>query len=243
MSPCAAAPRVRIRPPPRLAPPARIPSAIRSASSPRGDADAMICGGTEACITPMGIGGFAAMRALSTGTTSRSAPRAPGTATATGSWWEKAPAFWCWRNWRCARQRGARILAEIVGYGMSGDAYHVTAPPEDGDGAFRVMRNALRDAGIGPEPGGLHQRPRHVHRSGRPRRDGGHQARLRRTRLQVGGEFHQVHDRPPAGRRRGHRSRHHRAGHPRPDRAADHQLRKPGSACAIWTTCPTRRGP
>jgi 3-oxoacyl-(acyl-carrier-protein) synthase len=73
-----------------------------------GDADAMICGGTEACITPMGIGGFAAMRALSTATTSRSALRGRGTAIATGSWWAKAPASWCWRSWNSPRQRGAR---------------------------------------------------------------------------------------------------------------------------------------
>ena len=54
-------------------------------------------------------------------------------------------------EWECARKRNARILAEIVGYGMSADAFHVTAPPDDGDGAYRVMRNALRDAGIRPE--------------------------------------------------------------------------------------------
>ena len=82
-----------------------------------------------------------------------------------------------------ARARGAHILAEVVGYGMSADAFHVTAPPDDGDGAFRVMRNAMRDAGIRPAAGGLHQRARHFHRGGRPRRNRGHQARLRRARL------------------------------------------------------------
>jgi len=94
-----------------------------------GDADAMICGGTEACITPMGIGGFAAMRALSTRNDDPEHASRP---------WDRD-------------RRNARILAELVGYGMSGDAYHVTAPPDDGGGAYRVMRNALQDARIGPE--------------------------------------------------------------------------------------------
>ena len=116
----------------------------------RGDADAMICGGTEACITPMGIGGFAAMRALSTRNDEPERASRPWDRDRDGFVVGEGAGILVLEELEGARQRGAHILAEIVGYGMSGDAYHVTAPPEDGGGAFRVMRNSLRDAGIGP---------------------------------------------------------------------------------------------
>jgi 3-oxoacyl-[acyl-carrier-protein] synthase II len=116
----------------------------------RGDAEAMICGGTEACITPMGIGGFAAMRALSTRNAEPERASRPWDRDRDGFVVGEGSGILVLEELEGARQRGAHILAEIVGYGMSGDAYHVTAPPEDGGGAFRVMRNSLRDAGIGP---------------------------------------------------------------------------------------------
>ena len=116
----------------------------------RGDAEAMICGGTEACITPMGIGGFAAMRALSTRNAEPERASRPWDRDRDGFVVGEGSGILVLEDLEAARQRGAHILAEIVGYGMSGDAYHVTAPPEDGGGAFRVMRNSLRDAGIGP---------------------------------------------------------------------------------------------
>ena len=116
----------------------------------RGDAEAMICGGTEACITPMGIGGFAAMRALSTRNAEPERASRPWDRERDGFVVGEGSGILVLEDLEGARQRGAHILAEIVGYGMSGDAYHVTAPPEDGGGAFRVMRNSLRDAGIGP---------------------------------------------------------------------------------------------
>jgi 3-oxoacyl-[acyl-carrier-protein] synthase II len=115
-----------------------------------GDADAMICGGTEACITPLGIGGFAAMRALSTRNDEPTRASRPWDKDRDGFVVGEGSGIIVLEELESARARGARILAEIVGYGMSADAFHVTAPPSDGDGAFRVMRNAMRDAGIEP---------------------------------------------------------------------------------------------
>jgi 3-oxoacyl-[acyl-carrier-protein] synthase II len=117
----------------------------------RGDADAMICGGTEACITPMGIGGFAAMRALSTRNDDPQHASRPWDRDRDGFVVGEGSGILVLEELEFARRRGAKILAELVGYGMSADAFHVTAPPDNGDGAYRVMRNALRDAGIAPE--------------------------------------------------------------------------------------------
>jgi 3-oxoacyl-[acyl-carrier-protein] synthase II len=117
----------------------------------RGDADAMICGGTEACITPMGIGGFAAMRALSTRNEEPERASRPWDRDRDGFVVGEGAGIVILEELESARKRNARILAEVVGYGMSADAFHVTAPPDDGDGAYRVMRNALRDAGLAPE--------------------------------------------------------------------------------------------
>jgi 3-oxoacyl-[acyl-carrier-protein] synthase II len=117
----------------------------------RGDADAMICGGTEAAVTPMGIGGFAAMRALSKRNGEPERASRPWDKDRDGFVVGEGAGILVLEELESARQRGARVLAEVVGYGMSADAFHVTAPPDTGDGAFRVMRNALRDAGIQPE--------------------------------------------------------------------------------------------
>ena len=116
-----------------------------------GYADVMICGGAEACITPMGIGGFAAMRALSTRNDEPERASRPWDRDRDGFVVGEGAGILILEELEFARRRGAPILAEIVGYGMSGDAYHITAPCEDGDGAYRVMRNAIRDAGIAPE--------------------------------------------------------------------------------------------
>lgn len=115
-----------------------------------GDTDAMICGGTEACITPMGIGGFAAMRALSTRNEEPQRASRPWDRDRDGFVVGEGAGILVLEELEFARRRGARILAEIVGYGMSADAFHVTAPPDNGDGAFRVMRNSMRDARIEP---------------------------------------------------------------------------------------------
>jgi 3-oxoacyl-[acyl-carrier-protein] synthase II len=115
-----------------------------------GDADVMICGGTEACITPMGIGGFAAARSLSTRNNEPERASRPWDKGRDGFVVGEGAGILILEELDTAKRRGAQILAEIVGYGMSADAHHVTAPPEDGDGAYRVMRNALRDAGLEP---------------------------------------------------------------------------------------------
>lgn len=117
----------------------------------RDDADVMICGGTEACITPMGVGGFAAMRALSTLNDDPEHASRPWDKDRDGFVVGEGAGIVVLEELEHALARGANIVAEIVGYGMSADAFHVTAPPDDGDGAYRVMRNALRDAGIKPE--------------------------------------------------------------------------------------------
>ena len=116
-----------------------------------GYADAMICGGAEACITPMGVGGFAALRALSTRNDEPERASRPWDKDRDGFVVGEGAGILILEELEMAKARGARILAEIVGYGMSGDAYHITAPSEDGDGAYRVMRNAIRDAKLTPD--------------------------------------------------------------------------------------------
>jgi len=112
----------------------------------RGAAEMMICGGTEATITPMGIGGFASMKALSTRNDDPSHASRPFDAQRDGFVVGEGAGILILESLEHAQKRDAPILAEIVGYGMSGDAYHITQPAEDGGGAYRVMRAALKDA-------------------------------------------------------------------------------------------------
>ncbi len=116
----------------------------------RGDADAMIAGGSEAAITPMGVGGFAAMRALSTRNDEPERASRPFDKDRDGFVIGEGSGVVVLEELERARARGARIYAEIVGYGMSADAFHITAPSENGDGAIRVMRMALGKAGVQP---------------------------------------------------------------------------------------------
>ncbi len=115
-----------------------------------GYAEVMICGGSEAAITPMGVGGFAAMRALSTRNDEPERASRPFDAGRDGFVMGEGAGILILESLEYAERRGARILAECVGYGMSGDANHITAPEANGDGAFRVMRAAIRDAKIEP---------------------------------------------------------------------------------------------
>jgi len=116
----------------------------------RGAADVMIAGGSEAAITPMGIGGFGAMRALSTRNDAPERASRPFDKDRDGFIVGEGSGVLILEEYEMARSRGARIYAELVGYGMSADAYHITAPSEDGDGPFRVMGAALESAGIQP---------------------------------------------------------------------------------------------
>jgi len=117
----------------------------------RGDADAMIAGGSEAAITPMGVGGFASMKALSTRNDDPATASRPFDADRDGFIVGEGAGILILESLEHATRRDAPILAEIVGYGMSGDAYHITQPVENGDGAFRVMRAALKDAKLSPD--------------------------------------------------------------------------------------------
>jgi 3-oxoacyl-[acyl-carrier-protein] synthase II len=116
----------------------------------RGDADVMIAGGSEAAITPMSVGGFGALRALSTRNDEPARASRPFDKDRDGFVIGEGAGVVILEDLEFATRRGARIYAEVVGYGMSADAYHITAPSEDGDGPYRVMRAALRSAGLEP---------------------------------------------------------------------------------------------
>jgi 3-oxoacyl-[acyl-carrier-protein] synthase II len=111
----------------------------------------MICGGAESAITPMAVAGFASMRALSTRNDEPKRASRPFDAQRDGFVIGEGAGILILEELEFARARGARILGEIVGYGTSGDAFHVTMPDETGSGAIRVMRKAINDAGISPE--------------------------------------------------------------------------------------------
>ena len=114
------------------------------------DADVMIAGGAEAAITPMGVGGFAAMRALSTRNDEPEKASRPWDQGRDGFVIGEGSGIMILEELEHAKKRGAPIIAEIAGYGMSGDAYHITQPAPEHEGGFRVMRNAVRDAGVSP---------------------------------------------------------------------------------------------
>jgi len=116
-----------------------------------GDADVMIAGGTEAAITPMGVGGFAAMRALSTRNDDPARASRPWDKDRDGFVIGEGAGILIMEELEHARRRDAPIIAEIVGYGMSADAYHMTQPAPEHEGGYRVMRNALRDAKLQPD--------------------------------------------------------------------------------------------
>ncbi|WP_422667050.1 beta-ketoacyl-ACP synthase II [Billgrantia montanilacus] len=115
-----------------------------------GDADVMICGGAEMATTPLGLGGFSAARALSNRNDDPTAASRPWDRDRDGFVLSDGAGILVLEEYEHAKARGAKIYAELTGFGMSDDAFHMTAPPEDGSGAALSMRNAIRDAGIDP---------------------------------------------------------------------------------------------
>ena len=167
----------------------------------RGDATAMFAGGAEAAVNPAGMSGFAALRALSTRNDEPERASRPYDAGRDGFVMGEGAGVLVLEELEHALKRGAHIYGEFAGYGMTGDASHLTEPVETGEPAGKAMLRALADAGLEPSAGGLHQRPRHVHPARRRHGDQRHQVRVGRSRLQDHGQLQQEHVRPLPRRR------------------------------------------
>ena len=190
----------------------------------RGDADAMICGGAESAITPMSVAGFAALRALSTRNDDPMHASRPFDLERDGFVIGEGAGIMILEEYEFARRRGAKIYAEIVGYGMTGDAFHITMPDESGSGAVRVMQKALNDAERETGRSRLHQRARNFDALQRQVRDDGDQENVRRSRVEARHQLDEIDDRSFA--RRGGRCRRRvlSALDPSKHSAADDQL-------------------
>ncbi len=200
-----------------------------------GDADAMIAGGSEAAVTPLSVGGFAAMRALSTRNDEPTRASRPFDKDRDGFVIGEGAGIVILEELEFAKKRGAKILAEVIGYGMSADAFHMTSIAPDGAGAQRSMRAALKDAGIAPDEVGYVN----AHATSTPAGDGNESKAIelvfgeRGAFKRAEGKRDEIDDRPPAGRRGRTGGRHHCAGAAEPDASADDQSGQCGSGmCA-----------
>ena len=156
----------------------------------------MITGGSEAAITHMGLGGFASMRALSTRNDDPTRASRPFDRDRDGFILAEGAGILILEAEELARRRGARIYAEVVGYGMSADGWHITAPDEEGRGAVRAMNACLKDARLAPDGRRLHQCSRYEHAARRPGRDPGDEAGFRKSCLEAADFQHQEPARP-----------------------------------------------
>ena len=171
-----------------------------------GDATVALAGGAEATITSIAFAGFSQAGALSTKRNDEPTHASrPFDADRDGFVMGEGACVLVLEDLEHAKARGATIIAELSGYASTADAYHITHPAENGEGAVRAMRKALDRAGLSPRRTRLHQRPRHVNAHQRSRGDQGNQDRVRRRGLQCAYLIHQVHARSPA--RRGRRAR------------------------------------
>ena len=189
-----------------------------------GDVDAMLAGGSEMATCVTGMSGFAQAKALSQRNDDPQGASRPWDKDRDGFVMGDGAGAMMLEEYEHAKARGAKIYCEIIGFGMSGDAFHVTAPPEDGEGARKSMANALKDAQAQSGPSPVRQRTRDVDPARRPRRDDRDSSRVRRGGEVARGELHEVDDRAPARRRRRRGSHILRAGAARSGRTPDHQF-------------------
>ena len=164
----------------------------------RGDADVMLAGSAEASVDPLAYGGFCATRSMSPNPDPETACR-PFDKNRDGFVMGEGAGIVVLESLEHAVNRGAKIYAELAGYGNTADAYHVTAPDPEGDGMVRVMQNALRDARLSPEEiGYVNAHGTSTVLNDKMRKRGHHQG-IRRPCEGPEGQFHQIDDRPPAG--------------------------------------------